>query len=244
MYQVMPYFNRMQDLTATHAHEEINLLAITFATELFETQADLPAYREWFRDADLSPAYGYLKRILQVLTFLRGGDRWVLKSPQHMGQLRTVSTVFPDATVIVTHRDPVSVTASLLTMIGYAARMMRGPVDPRNIAAQWLPILQDFLDGCVRERDVLTRAMDVRFTDFMADEAGVVRDIYALAGQPYDERAQKAVSAYAQENQRARHGSVHYDLGVFGLEEAGLRTRFAEYSERFDIPADWRGQGG
>ena len=31
-------------------------------------------------------AYRYMKKVLQVLQHLRGGDRWVLKSPQHLEQ--------------------------------------------------------------------------------------------------------------------------------------------------------------
>jgi hypothetical protein len=40
--------------------------------------------------------------------------------------------VFPDATFVVTHRDPVSVTASLATMVAYGMRL--GTASPRPAA--------------------------------------------------------------------------------------------------------------
>ena len=43
--------------------------------------------------------------MLQVLTWLRGGTRWVLKSPQHLEQFGPLMSTFPDATFVLTHRD-------------------------------------------------------------------------------------------------------------------------------------------
>ena len=74
---------------------------------------------------DQRPSYAYLKKILQALQWLRGGTRWVLKSPQHLEQFPALLDIFPDATFVVTHRDPVSVTASMVTMLAYSARVGR-----------------------------------------------------------------------------------------------------------------------
>ena len=66
----------------------------------------------------------YWKRLqLQVLQWSRGGTRWMLKSPQHLEQLRPLLKVFPDVKIVQTHRDPVTVTASFCTMLAYVARM-------------------------------------------------------------------------------------------------------------------------
>ena len=81
----------------------------------FDTLAVVPSWREYYRSQDQTPHYRYLRTVLQVLQFLRGGDRWVLKSPQHLEQFGPLSTVFPDATVVVTHRDPAEVVDSALT---------------------------------------------------------------------------------------------------------------------------------
>jgi hypothetical protein len=72
----------MHEMTPDHAHEEIQLLAIDLSTMLFETTALVPSWRDYYRASDQTPHYRYLKRKLQVLTFLRGGSRWVLKSPR------------------------------------------------------------------------------------------------------------------------------------------------------------------
>ena len=119
----MPYFRRMHEMTVDHVHEEIQLLAIDMSTMLFETTACLPSWRDYYLSHDQTPSYTYLKKILQVMTWLRGGRRWVLKSPQHLEQFGPLVRTFPDATFVVTHRDPASVTVSLATMVSYSARL-------------------------------------------------------------------------------------------------------------------------
>ena len=120
----------MHEMTTWHVHEEIQLLAIDFSTMLFETVAPMPSWRDYYQSHDQTSSYRYLRKILQVLQFLRGGERWVLKSPQHLEQFGPLSTVFPDATYVVTHRDPVAVTVSLCTMIAYSARLSADDLDP------------------------------------------------------------------------------------------------------------------
>ena len=119
----LPYFNRMHEMTVEHTHEEIQLLAIDFSTMLFETTAPMPSWRDAYLSRDQRPSYAYLRKVLQVLQWLRGGTRWVLKTPQHIEQFPALVDTFPDATFVVTHRDPVTVTASMVTMIAYTARL-------------------------------------------------------------------------------------------------------------------------
>ena len=233
--QAMPHFKAMHEMTTDHVHEEVQLLALEFSTMFFETQARSTSYRDWYRAHDQTPHYEYLRTVLQVLTFLRGGDRWVLKSPQHLEQFGVLRSVFPDATVVVTHRDPVAVVTSMVTMITYTARLAVDAPDPVEIAGYWVPRLGAMLDDCTRDRDLLDpdRSLDVVFDSFMADDLATVAQVYELAGQPLDDRARSAHAAYLATHQRNRFGTVRYDLAPFGVTPDDLRTRFADYSARF-----------
>jgi hypothetical protein len=235
--QAMPLFNRMHEMTTWHVHEEIQLLAIAGSTMLFETMAVLPSWRDWYRGNDQTPAYEYLRTILKVLQWQRGGERWVLKSPQHLEQFGPLMTVFPDATVVVTHRDPVSITASLATMVSYTARLNQRRVDPVAIGRYWADRLVDMLGSCARDRDILPaeRSIDIRFHEFMADDVATVARIYELADQPMTAEARMAMMAFMAEHPRGRHGAVAYDLAQFGLDRAERRRALAFYVERFGV---------
>jgi Sulfotransferase family len=233
----MPEFKRMHEMTVDHVHEEIQLLAIDFSSMLFETIAPIPTWRDHYLARDQRPSYAYLKKILQALQWARGGTRWVLKSPQHLEQFPALLDTFPDATFVVTHRDPVSVTASMVTMLAYSLRLGHDPVDLLWVGDYWSDRLRRMLRACVDQRDVLPaeRTIDVRFDEFMADDVDMVRRIYQLADQPFGPDVEAAMTTFMAANPRGRHGAVRYDLAQFGLDRAGLRQMFAFYLDRFGI---------
>jgi hypothetical protein len=233
----MPEFKRMHEMTVDHVHEEIQLLAIDFSSMLFETIAPMPSWRDDYLARDQRPSYEYLKKILQALQWLRGGTRWVLKSPQHLEQFPALRDTFPDATFVVTHRDPVSVTASMLTMLAYSLRLGHDEVDLPWVGDYWGERLRRMLRACVEARDVLpaTRTIDVHFDEFMADDLAMVRRIYDLADQPYTDDADAAMTSFMDHNPRGRHGAVLYDLGQFGLDRALLRERLSFYVDHFGV---------
>ena len=233
----MPLFKRMHEMTTDHVHEEIQLLAIDLSTMLFETMAWAPSVRDFYLAQDQTPHYEYMKTVLKVMTFLRGGTRWVLKSPQHLEQFGPLRTVFPDATYVVTHRDPVSVVVSMVTMIAYGARMSVEQVDPVKIGRGWADRLERMLQACVRDRHLLPadQSLDVFFHEFMADDMATVHTVYERAGQPLPESSLAAMAAYMEAHPRGRHGTVIYEPEQFGLDLGALRDQMRFYTDRFPV---------
>ncbi|WP_197380059.1 sulfotransferase family protein [Mycolicibacterium mengxianglii] len=232
---LMPHFALMHEMTTDHVHEEIQLLANDFSTMLFETLGDVPRWRDYYLSHDQGSAYEYLATQLKVLQFLRGGRRWLLKSPQHLEQLPTLQRVFPGVIVVCTHRDPVPVVLSMVAMLTYSARMHRYPVPVHDIAASWVNRLQLMLDTLVRERDVIGpgHSVDIRFDEFMSDEMSVAQRVYDIAGEDLSGDCHTAIGRYLDEHRRGRLGRVETSCEMFGLDEQDLRDRFAGYTQRF-----------
>lgn len=233
----MPEFKRMHEMTVDHVHEEIQLLAIDISTMLFETIAPIPTWRDHYLARDQRPSYAYLMVILQALQWLRGRSRWVLKSPQHLEQFPALLETFPDGVFVVTHRDPVSVTTSMLTMLAYSARLSHDTVDLEWIGTYWVDRLHRMLTACAESRDALpaNRTIDVHFDEFMKDDMAMVRRIYEIAEQPLTEEGERAMSGFVRAHPRGRHGGVVYDLSQFGLDRARLKGYFRSYAERFGV---------
>jgi Sulfotransferase family len=235
MNLVMPHFRLMHEMTTEHVHEEIQLLANDFSSMLFETLGHVPRWRDYYLSHDQTPHYEHLATQLKALQYLRGGRRWLLKSPQHLEQLPVLDRVFPGVVVVVTHRDPVPVALSMLAMLTYSARMHCAPVPVQEIASSWIDRLELMLGSLVRDRGVLPpeRSIDVRFDDFMGDETGVAAAIYELAGEPLTDAARRSMADYLAGHQRGRLGTVATSAEMFGLDAEDLRRRFAPYVERF-----------
>jgi hypothetical protein len=233
----MPYFNRMHEMTVDHTHEEIQLLAIDFSSMLLETTAPMPTWRDAYRARDQRPSYAYLRRVLQVLQWLRGGTRWVLKSPQHLEQFPALVDTFPDATFVVTHRDPVSVTTSMVTMLAYTARLTHDRVDVPGIGHYWADRLEQMLGRCTDQHAVLPadQTIDVHFDEFMADDLAMVARVYDRARQPLERSSRDAMRAFMGAHPRGKFGAIEYDLHEFDLDPVALRKDFSFYGDRFGV---------
>ncbi len=239
--QVAPLLRNMHDLAPDHVHEEIEVANLDFSSYQPEWLAVVPRWRDYYYAHDQRPHYEYMKNVLKALQWLRGPDRWVLKSPQHLEQLGPLIETFPDATVVLTHRDPVAVVASAITMLTYGDRLRRKRVDPPAVAAYWSDRVERLLRACVRDRELLAEAqsIDVLFHEFMADDVAMVERIYEVADLEMTEEARAELGRYMVENPRGKHGRILYDLqGDFGVDPEALRKRFDFYYERFPIKAE------
>lgn len=234
---VLPHFRRMHDMYTDHVHEEISLLGVGFGGMTFETMFRSTEWRDWYLASDQTPQYEFMKTVLKVLTFLRGGERWLLKSPQHVEQFGPLMSVFPDATVVITHRDPVSVTASGITMMAYTARMSEKPEWVRGVGTYWVDRFERMFRGFVAGRDLVPEAqsLDVRFDEFMADDVAMVERIYELADQPFGDDVKSGMDAFMVKNPRGKHGRVAYDLTDFGVDRSERRAALQFYVDRFGV---------
>lgn len=235
---VAPLLKNMHDMMPDHVHEEIELGALDFSTYLPEWLAVVPRWRDYYYAHDQRPHYAYLKNVLKALQWMRGPDRWILKSPQHLEQLGPLIDTFPDATVAITHRDPVAVLASAITMLTYGDRMRRTRVDPAAVAAYWSDRVEHLLRACVRDRALVPaeQSLDVLFHEFMGDDVAMVERIYGVANLEMTAAARGSLDAYMQEHPRGKHGRILYDLRAdFGIDPEALRKRFDFYYERFPV---------
>ncbi len=238
MQQTVPLLAAMHPMAPDHVHEELELQLPDFSSYELEWVARVPGWRDHYLATDQTPHYAYLRTVLQVLQWYSPGERWVLKSPQHLEQLGPLLATFPDATLVVTHRDPVSVIQSAATMLTYGARMSYRSTRPEWYLAYWADRIEQLLDASVRDRPLVPeeRSTDVFFHEFMADELGTVERIYEVAGYPLAPEARAAITAYLDGHERGRDGQVVYDLRRdFGADPAELRAPFGFYLDRFPV---------
>lgn len=248
MQRMTPFLAAMHPMEPDHVHEELELMGPDFASYNFEWLAMSPRWRDHYYASDQTPHYEYMKNVLRLLQWRRrkageGDKRWVLKCPQHLEQLPVLNRVFPDATVIVTHRDPVAVIQSSVTMQAYSQRINRRRVAMHELLDYWSDRIEHLLRACVHDRDQLpaARSIDLPFHEFMADETGSMVEVYAKAGLEFTAAARGRLERYAAEHPRGREGKVVYHLARdFGVEPAVLRERFAFYFERFPVRAEVR----
>jgi hypothetical protein len=132
--EVSPLTALMHDRLPSSIEEECELLDLDLCTYVLEWLARVPSWRDHAEQLDQFAHYAFLRRELQVLSYLRGPNRWVLKCPQHLERLGPLMATFPDATVAFTLRDPVAVLQSAITMLAYGDRNRRVTIDADQLA--------------------------------------------------------------------------------------------------------------
>ena len=100
-----------------------------------------PATTSGCAPQDLRPAYDYWYRTIQLLQWQkrrRGmtAERWVLKTPMHLGHVDKIVDIFPDATFAQTHRDPLATIPSYASMIYELWRGVGETSDPVEAGRQ------------------------------------------------------------------------------------------------------------
>lgn len=233
-----PHMRAMHDRFPTAIEEEIELLDLDFASYVLEWHARVPGWRDFYFGLDQHQHYAYLRTVLKALTFLRGPRQWVLKSPQHAEQLGPLINTFSDATVAFTHRDPVAVIQSAVTMLAYGDRMRRHHIDPEGLVDYWTDRIERLLRACVRDRALIPadRSIDIRFHELAGNEMTVLQTLYEYNGTGLSPDVKASLQDYLDENPRGKHGRMVYDLERdFDRSPDELRSRFAFYLERFDV---------
>jgi hypothetical protein len=239
---MMPLLAAMHPMNPDHIHEELELMGPDFASYNFEWLSMSPRWRDDYLQHDQTPHYEYMKSVLKLLQWqdrLAGNvkQRWVLKCPQHLEQLPVLRQIFPDATLAVTHRDPVAVIQSAITMLAYGQRMNRNKVLMPELLAYWTDRIERLLRSCVRDRALwpTRQSVDIAFHELIADDLGAVEKIYDLARLPMTTAARLQHHVFLEQN-RENYGRVRYDLeNQFGVRTDELRGRFDFYFQAFPL---------
>ena len=245
MHALMPLAKLMYDISFDDAMEELSLMAMAGCPLMYMPQAFTPDWNHWFYNGmDPTGMYSLLKRSLQALNWLKGdetgeGKRWVLKTPHHLGFLPALNKVFPDAHLIVTHRDPASSVISNATMNAYALRETHTRPDPEHGYQVAVHMADGMIGGLLRDIDSIDMASvtHVHFHDYMADTVGTLESIYEAVRLPFTEQARRELKAYIDAHPRGRHGGklAYNPERDFGVTREQIRDQYQRYIDRFSI---------
>jgi hypothetical protein len=238
----LPATRTMHELGAELPNECIYLFAHEFATDMFTGFFQVPSYTMWMATRDLTPLYARHRRLLQLLQWRRPAQRWVMKAPSHMNHLRELFAAYPDARVVITHRDPLRVLGSLANLMASLRWTRSDHVDHAALVAAMAFGHAFLAERVMKERDSGSlpegQILDVRYCDLVADPVGTVRRIAEWQGAPLGAEAQAAFRRWIDARPKDRHGAHEYSFADTGLDLATERARHAEYQRRYDVPSE------
>ena len=237
---IAPHFFAIHPVEHDAPEEDVLLLDVSFMSQSPEATLHVPTYANWLESQDNTPAYAYLKKLMQLLSWQRPAENWILKSPHHMEYIDTVLRVFPNATIVQTHRDPRKTTASFASMVAHGRALFSDVVSAQGVSQHWTRkvkrLMQLSMD--VRERLGEEHFIDVSYYDLIEDPLKEVERVYAKAGIVFDETSRAAIEATRSRNVQHRYGRHKYELEDFGLSPERIEQEYGFYRERYSIPIE------
>jgi hypothetical protein len=238
--RLVPEADAVYPMRARTPHECVAIHSYTFLSEEFISTCNVPAYEAFLHSTDLIPAYAWEKRFLQYLQLGCPDRRWVLKSPDHVHGLECLFRVFPDASVIQTHRNPLEVLHSS-TDLNQVLRGLYG--DPGNWSETYereTRVLAEGTERFIRFRDlhpeVANRFIDVKYHDLVTDSVTTVCQLYERLGLPFTNTVEERVQRLA--SQRSRYRGRRTASKPIDRPTHVETTRFERYCLRFGLQSE------
>ena len=242
-HQLQPEYETMHVNAGDLPNECIHIFMLNFLSDQLGGPHQIRSFDAYMRKTDPHIVYAEHRRVLQTLEPGTKSARWVLKAPSHLFMLRALFDVYPDARVVVTHRDPITCIASTVSLLGTIKAMRADDVDLEPTAKgtlegqvwQW----EQFMEA--RECGALPddQFVDVRYADLVSDPANTLEAVYAELGWNMDQEKKQAIVDYIAHKPKGSRGRHDYSPELFGIDVARERPRFEKYQERFGVPSEF-----
>jgi hypothetical protein len=237
--RLAPQADAVFPMRAGTPHECVAIHSYALLSEEFVSTCRIPSYETFLRHADLHPAYAWQRRFLQHLQLGCPSRQWVLKSPDHVYGLDKLFTVFPDALIIQTHRNPFEVLKSSCHLTQVLHGLYARPGDAEQLAARESQVLAEALDRFVDFRDarpeLAGRFIDVRYEEIVSDPLAVIRRIYERFGMSLTRVALGRMQALAARRARYEHGRAPAQPRDAVKETHAVVSCFERYCSRFEV---------
>lgn len=238
MLEKIPELMSIHPMSIEQPDEEVIILGQLFSSSMIESTYFVPDYARWLSAQDPRPAYDDLIQILQSLQWQdpsRKGKSWVLKTPGHLMGLQTVLDVFPNAKIVMTHRDPVSTLPSYCSMEASLYKMGSDDISHQEIGEYWQARLKDWLDNFmqVRERAEASRFIDVQYAALLENPADEGLTVLRAAGLSMGPEIKSGMEDWIEANRREHRAAHKYSLADFGLNADVIRQDYADYIKRY-----------
>lgn len=209
-----------------------------FASNHYTGCMNVPAYETWKRSCNWARVLGYQKRVMQVLQRRMPGRRWIMKSPIHLENLPELLRVFPDAHVIINHRNPLHSLGSSLSLMATLQWMRSDHVElgfaphlPKGFAGLHRKVMRERASGLVPD----ARIVDLAYAELMRDPAACMARVYERLEMPFGPADAQRIRDYLASKPKGKHGQHEYSLADFAIDAQAAEAVFAPYCAHYGI---------
>ena len=217
-----PWMQSIHPMAAGAVEEELAWLSAALHHSIYESQWHIPAYSAWSEGRGSLPVYREFARILRTDAATRGvADRpRVMKVPAFAEDLGTLLARFPDARLVIAHRDHAAVLRSAVSLAANQMAMQSDTCDLAAIEARWrhkIALRESRMAEALAGWQGPVAQLD--FDELGADWEGAIRRCYAALGMALTPQALAAMRRQMAASATGHHHAHAEQLARFA--EAG-----------------------
>jgi hypothetical protein len=166
-------------------------------------------------------------------------SHWTLKTPLYAPYFPLIFEEYPDARVILTHRNPLVAFPSLCRLMeSWCITFDRDGCFDKHRFAQVLHSLalptimvpfQYRKDNTEKESHIV----DCLYAELFSNPIAMVKKIYETFSLDYTEEFEQRMKGYLQSNQQGKYGRHRYSLEEYGLDAESLYHEFKAYMDHY-----------
>ncbi|MHA7838124.1 MAG: sulfotransferase family protein, partial [bacterium] len=116
--RITPEWKTMHEFGGDLPVECAEFLYASFLSNVFVFSFQIPSYARYLAEQDPAETIRWHRRFLKLLQWRHGKQHWLLKNPIWIDLIPEVLEVYPDAKIVLTHRDPIAVSDSFVNVMG------------------------------------------------------------------------------------------------------------------------------
>ena len=226
------------EYAAVHEHrsdlpvECITAMLPSFASFQWWMESDTPSWMP-----DFVAALQFHTVYLKILQFGKPKKTWVLKTPVYLLVLDLVFQFFPDASILLTHRDPLKTLPSGMSTLALVRWQRSDTVDLERLTSGGAASY-DLMVNLKQRRDagdLPDQITDLHFLDQLRDPVSGIRSAYQKMGRPFDGIHAERIRSYIDNKPKGKFGSHKYDPEDWGFSRQEIRQKTKAYIEAYGV---------
>ena len=159
--------------------------------------------------------------------------------------VQSLLDVFPDAQIVMGHRDPLELVPSCTSFVHSISKLMT-----ENVNAFYLAQVQNWSNAragiqFIRQREAVLEQrkrdgmpvdnvfIDIAYKDLVQDTMRTLRKLYTDLDLSFSQSVKETMNTWLKNNPQDKHGRHVYSLEQFRLTEEEVNREWKEYTEYF-----------
>jgi hypothetical protein len=197
---------------------------------------------DFLKIEDKRPIFRYERLFLTMLDAYRPArSHWTLKAPNYAPYFPMIFEEYPDARVVVTHRNPLMTLPSICRLLESwcIAFDENGSFDKHRFG-QFPKV---FIEKCLmvplnyrkEHPEKEEQIFDCMYKELFSDPIAMVKRIYHKFDLKYTKEFEERMKVYLENNKQGKYGRHKYSLEEYGFKKEGIYQEYKDYMEQYDF---------